>query len=122
MIPNEEAETPSLPMSDAMYTRLKFVALVLLPALSTLYFALGGIWGLPAVTQVIGTLAAIDTFLGVVLKVSTKRYDASDAKYDGRMVMMDKPEGGKLYSLELNGDPLDMSEKSVVMFKVESQV
>ena len=37
-----------------------------LPALGTLYFALAGIWGLPYGEQLVGTITAIDTFLGVI--------------------------------------------------------
>ena len=43
----------------------KNLAQIYLPALATLYFALASIWGLPYVEQVVGTITAIDTFLGV---------------------------------------------------------
>lgn len=46
----------------------------LLPALGTLYFALAGIWGLPYGEQIVGTITAVDTFLGVVLGISTAQY------------------------------------------------
>ena len=61
-------------MSDKTYNVLKWIAQYLLPALGTLYFALAGIWGLPYGEQVVGTITAIDTFLGVVLGVSTSNY------------------------------------------------
>jgi hypothetical protein len=47
----------------------------LLPAAGTLYFALAGIWGLPYGEQVVGTITAIDTFLGVILGISTSQYN-----------------------------------------------
>lgn len=62
-------------MSDKTYNALKWVAMYLLPALGTLYFALAGIWGLPYGEQVVGTITAIDTFLGVVLGISTAQYN-----------------------------------------------
>lgn len=62
-------------MSNKVYNVLKWVALILLPALGTLYFALAGIWGLPYAEQVVGTITAADTFLGVVLGVSTAQYN-----------------------------------------------
>lgn len=62
-------------LSDKMYDTLKFVAQYLIPGLSTLYFTLGGIWGLPYVEQIIGTLAAIDTFLAFVLGLSKAKYE-----------------------------------------------
>ena len=62
-------------MSNKVYDILKWIALFLLPAIGTLYFALTGIWGFPYGEQVVGTITAIDTFLGVVLGISTARYN-----------------------------------------------
>lgn len=53
---------------------LKFVAQIGLPALGTLYFALSQIWGLPYGEQIVGTITALDVFLGAVLGVSTAQY------------------------------------------------
>lgn len=61
-------------MSNKLYDVLKFIALVLLPALGTLYFALAGIWGFPYGEQIVGTITAVDTFLGVILGISTHKY------------------------------------------------
>lgn len=62
-------------LSNKQYDILKWVALVLLPALGTLYFALAGIWGFPYGEQIVGTITAIDTFLGVILGISTVQYN-----------------------------------------------
>lgn len=62
-------------MNDKVYNILKAVALIWLPALGTLYFALAGIWGLPYGEQIVGTLTAIDTFLGAILGISTAQYN-----------------------------------------------
>ena len=62
-------------MSNKLYDALKWVAMVLLPALGTLYFALAGIWNLPMGEQVVGTITAVDTFLGVLLGVSAAQYN-----------------------------------------------
>lgn len=61
-------------MSNKIYNILKWVAMILLPALGTLYFALAGIWRFPYAEQVVGTITAIDTFLGVILGISTAQY------------------------------------------------
>lgn len=61
-------------LSDKVYNRLKWVAQYLLPALGTLYFALASIWGLPYGEQIVGTITAIDTFLGVILGISASTY------------------------------------------------
>ena len=61
-------------LSDRWYDTLKWIAQMLLPALGTLYFALAGIWGFPYGEQVVGTITALDTFLGVLLGISTMQY------------------------------------------------
>ena len=65
----------NIKMTDKTYDKLKWVAMYLLPALGTLYFALAGIWGLPYGEQIVGTITAIDTFLGVILGISTAQYN-----------------------------------------------
>lgn len=65
-------------MSNKTYDVLKFVAQILLPALGTLYFALASIWNLPYGEQVVGTITAVDAFLGAVLGISTKKYNEGD--------------------------------------------
>lgn len=62
-------------MNDKLYKILKYIAMIFLPALGTLYFALSGIWGFPYAEQVVGTITAIDTFLGVILGISTAQYN-----------------------------------------------
>lgn len=65
-------------LTDKTYNILKWAALVLLPALGTLYFALAGIWGFPYGEQIVGTITAIDTFLGVILGISTVQYNKKE--------------------------------------------
>ena len=60
---------------DKVYDVLKWIVMIVLPAISTLYFALAGIWGLPMAEQIVGTIAAITTFLGVLLGISTAQYN-----------------------------------------------
>ncbi len=63
-------------LSDKAYNILKWIALIALPAAGTLYFALANVWGLPYGEQVVGTVTAIDTFLGALLGISTAAYNA----------------------------------------------
>ena len=62
-------------LSNKVYDVLKWIAMYLLPAVGTLYFALSGIWGFPCGEQVVGTITAVDTFLGVILGISTATYN-----------------------------------------------
>lgn len=61
-------------MSNKVYDILKYIAQIVLPALATLYFALAGIWNFPYGEEVVGTITAVDTFLGVVLGISSASY------------------------------------------------
>lgn len=61
-------------MNNKVYDILKFIAQIVLPALGTLYFALSSIWGLPYGEQIVGTITAIDTFLGAILGISSNSY------------------------------------------------
>jgi hypothetical protein len=67
-------------VSNKTYDILKWVAQILLPAIGTLYFALAGIWGFPYGEQVVGTITAIDAFLGAILGISTKMYNKEVSK------------------------------------------
>lgn len=62
-------------LSNKVYDILKWIVMLLIPAMGTLYFALSGIWGFPYGEEIVGTLTAVDTFLGVILKISTSQYN-----------------------------------------------
>lgn len=67
-------------MSNKVYDILKWVALIVLPAIATLYFAVAQIWGLPYGEQTVGTITAVDTFLGALLGVSNAAYNKQEVK------------------------------------------
>lgn len=67
-------------MSNKVYDILKWIAQILLPALGTLYFALAQLWGFPYAEQIVGTITAIDCFLGALLGISTVMYKKNDNK------------------------------------------
>lgn len=64
-------------MSNKTYDVLKYIAQIVLPALATLYFALAQIWGLPFAEQIVGTITAVDAFLGAILRLTTIKYEKS---------------------------------------------
>lgn len=65
---------------NSTYDKLKWVAQILLPATATLFFALASIWGFPYGEQIVGTITAIDAFLGVLLGISTINYLKKEEK------------------------------------------
>lgn len=69
-------------MSNKVYDILKWIAQIFLPAFAALYFALSNVWGLPYAEQVVGTVTAVDAFLGVLLGVSTAVYNKENGTDD----------------------------------------
>ena len=68
-------------MTNKIYDVLKYIALIVLPAIGTLYFAVAGIWGLPYGEQVVGTITAIDTCLGALLGLSAYKYNKNEQQF-----------------------------------------
>ena len=64
--------------NNKVYDILKWIAMIFLPAIGTLYFALAGIWGLPYGEQIVGTITAVDTFIGIILGISSANYKGAN--------------------------------------------
>lgn len=111
-----ETTKPAL-LTNALYDKLKWVALVALPALGALYFALAPLWNLPKPEEVVGTIVAVDTFLGLLLNVATKSYNSSDDKFDGAL-HVDAQDNKLIHQLEITTDPEDLGQKDSIALKV----
>lgn len=70
-------------MTNKVYDVLKYIALVVLPALGAFYFGLAKIWGFPYGTEIVGTISVVDTFLGALLKLSTDKYNEEQKPPEG---------------------------------------
>ena len=113
-----------LVLSDAAYTRLKWITLVVLPALGALYFGLSSIWGLPKGDEVVGSLAIVATFLGALLGVSTKAYNNSTAAVDGVVGAngVDPDTGLPVIGMTINKTPDELLSKKTVRLKVDPKL
>ena len=67
-------------LNNKVYDILKYIAQIVLPAIGTLYFAIAQIWKLPLGEEIVGTITAIDTFLGVLIGISTIQYNNKEGK------------------------------------------
>ena len=65
-------------LSNKVYDVLKFIAQIMLPAVATLYFALAKIWGFPYAAEIVGTISAVDAFLGALLGISSMQYNKEE--------------------------------------------
>jgi len=104
-------------LSDLSYSVIKHAAAIALPAAGALYFALAQIWHLPKAQDVLGSIAAVNVFLGGVMGLSQASYNGSDAKYAGAIEVTNDGTK-KVYSLNLNTDPEDLDKMNDATFKI----
>lgn len=62
-------------MNNKVYNVLKWIAMIVLPALATLYSGLAILWGFPFAEEIPATITLVNTFLGTVLMISTSQYN-----------------------------------------------
>lgn len=60
---------------DKIYDVLKWIVIIVMPAVATLYAALSAVWGWPYSEEVVTSITAVDTFLGAVLCISAANYN-----------------------------------------------
>lgn len=100
-------------LNDKIYDAMKWITTIVLPAFGTLYFALASIWGFPYGEQVVGTITALVAFFGVVLKISSTKYEGS-----GILALDTSNPGDTAYTLALGVPISDISGRKTVNFKV----
>lgn len=117
VVTDSPAMKPAL--SNKVYQVLKWIAQIFMPALATLYFALASLWGLPNVNEVVGTITALDTFLGILLGISSSNYKKNGTDIDGDM-LIDKTGDSDTYKLALNATPEELADKNTIKFQVKT--
>ena len=70
-------------LKDGWYDKLKWLCLIFLPAASTLYWSVANIWGLPYAEQILGTIAAVETFIGSLIGISHVNYYKDEVSDNG---------------------------------------
>jgi len=104
-------------LGDKTYGVLKYTATIVLPAVGTLYFTLSQLWGFPNAEEVVGTIAAVNAFVGLLVGVSTVSYNNSSVAYDGTI----KLDGDQMASIQLHHEsPLSFVNKPVAILKIEN--
>jgi len=100
--------------SNDTYDKLKWVAQILLPGISTLWFTISSLWQLPYAAQILGTIAAINLFVGGLVGISKSNYPG-----DGTMIVDTSDPDKDIYRMELSDPVEDLSNKDSVTFKVK---
>lgn len=101
-------------LDNKVYDILKWIAQYFLPAAATLYFTLSETWGLPYGDQVVGTISAIDLFLGALLGISSASY-----KGDGTIQVDTTDPEKDTYRLVLNIPVEELPNKKMVTLYVD---
>lgn len=101
--------------STKVYDILKWVVQIVLPALATLYAALGALWGFPYVEQVVGTISAITVFLGACMRISSSSYEG-----EGQLVVNSDSDDDSQYQLVLNKDLSELANEKSFVIKVNT--
>ena len=65
-------------LNNKVYDIMKWLVIIVMPAVATLYAALAGVWAWPYADEVVTTITAVDTFLGAVLCISTATYNKEE--------------------------------------------
>lgn len=60
--------------NDKVYDFLKWICIVVLPALAAAYGALANVWGLSFSAEIVTTLNILATFLGALIAISNVEY------------------------------------------------
>lgn len=100
-------------LTNKVYDVIKWVAQYLLPAIGTLYFAIAQIWSLPYGEQVVGTITAIDAFLGAILGISSKNYQG-----EGTFNIDTRDELKDVIKLDLDTPIEDIAKQNKIQLKV----
>lgn len=113
-------QKPTEILNNFNYALAKQSATIILPAIGTLYFMIAGIWGLPYAEQIVGTVAALNLFVGVLVGVSKKIYESTGGGYDGTLQLVPNEEGTAVRMLEV--DPIALLDKDRITFKIINPV
>ncbi len=69
-------------LNNKAYDIMKYLTIIVLPAIAALYSGLAGIWGWPYAEQIVSTISCITVFLGAVLCISSASYNKNSNNYD----------------------------------------
>ena len=104
-------------MNNKTYDVLKYIAQIVLPALGALYAALSPLWKLPYAEAIVGTIAAVDAFLGALLKLSSDKYYAQGKDVLGTLAIDPENETANFNFNETNAE--DLLNAKTAKVKVE---
>jgi hypothetical protein len=107
----------SFTLPAKVYNFIKYLVLIVMPALTTLYVVVATQWNWDNITNVSVTMTAVTAFLGTIVGISAKNYNNSDERFDGDIVVTRTEAGNTQFSMELNKDPFVLAKQDSVLFR-----
>lgn len=107
-------------ITGKLYDWLKYLAQIVLPALGTLYFSIAAIWGISGADKVVGTIMAVDLFLGVLLGISQHNYNKG-IEQGGELLVNEDQLLFQLDDEKVDIEKLKAGNKKEVRFKVKKE-
>ena len=117
---DDTKKTSKLVMNDKTYDVLNNIVKLALPALATFYAALAGLWNLPYALEVVGTITAIATLLGVFLVIAKAAYTGQPIDYDGVLTVNDTDPEKDVMHLNIDRTLSELGDKDQVTLKVNN--
>lgn len=113
-----DANTPSPVLSNTVYDITKDVITIGFPAAVTMYAGLAVIWGWGFSEEVIATAGVVGIFLGVVLKIASKRYEKLPTQYDGEFIVNDPNPENETFRFDFDNGLASMARQDTIRLKV----
>ncbi len=98
-------------LTKSAHDGLTKLVLVIYPGLSAAVFVMSYIWDLPSAKLLLGMVALVSFAIGLYLI-------RNEHAYDGAIFVTASDEGGKVFTLQLDGDPDNLDQKDSVSFRV----
>lgn len=80
-------------MSNQAFDLLRLIGELILPALATLYAALGAIWGWPYIEAIVGTIAAVTAFIGALVNGLRRVYNKKEDNNEEDLLESEQSDG-----------------------------
>jgi Putative phage holin Dp-1 len=106
-------------MNAKMINYLRLAAQYWIPALGTLIFTLGSIWDWSFTENLVGSVMAFDTFLGVLLGFQTR--GTAQSGYDGQLIINTTNPVKDVYTVDLGETLAALPDKQSVTLRVVSE-
>lgn len=113
-----DLDTPNPALSNTTYDIVKDTVTIAFPAAVTLYAGLAAIWGWGFSEEVVATGGVIGIFLGVLLKIASKKYEKLPVVYDGELIANDPDPDNETFRLDFNNSLPAMARQDTVRLRV----